>query len=215
MKRRKTALNSTKKERRVGPSAVGRMAHISKQAASRKLLQGKTPEDIVVEAQIRRERLARIRGVNFAGGVNHPGSGGSALINGSAAAVGVAAVDGSAGSYADAARAKLAAQASREQLKLERERGALVPESFVQTLVVAPLMWFMQERRFLPARLSDDLHMRPGAECEQILSRELGHYQQEFARRLRLSPEDAESLFAEYWEFVHWRKARAADGARP
>jgi hypothetical protein len=70
MKRKKTALDSTKKERRVGPSAVGRMAHISKQAASRKLLQGKTPEEIVVEAQIRRERLARIRGVNGAGGVN-------------------------------------------------------------------------------------------------------------------------------------------------
>jgi hypothetical protein len=94
-------------------------------------------------------------------------------------------------------------------LKLERERGAVVPESFVQTLVIAPLIWFMQERRSLPAKLRDDLHMRPGAECEEILSRELGHYQQEFARRLRLNPEDAESLFAEYREFVHWRKARS------
>jgi hypothetical protein len=212
MGQRKVALNGAKTKRRVGPSAVGRSAGISKQAASRKLLQGKTPEEIVIEAQSRRERLARIRGVNAPGGVNRPGADGPSLINDNA---GVSGVNCSAGSYADAARAKLAAQASRELLKLERERGALVPESLVQTLVVAPLLWFMQERRFLPARLRDDLHKRPGSECEEILTRELGHHQEEFARRLRLAPSDADSLFADYWEFVQWRKARAADGARP
>jgi hypothetical protein len=206
MQQRKSVKKGTK-TRRLGPSEVGRMAGITKQAASRRLRRGESPEQIVSAAENRRARLARISSTNGSG--NYAG-----WINGVAGEGDGVGVNGGGGSYADAARAKLAAQASREQLKLERERGALVPETFVQTLIVAPLLWFMQERRSLPARLRDDLHMRPGAECEEILSRELGHYQQEFARRLRLSLEEAESLFAEYWEFVHWRKARAEDAAR-
>jgi hypothetical protein len=57
-----------------------------------------------------------------------------------------------AGGYSDAVLEKLRAQGARERLKLEREKGSLVPEDMVQVFIAGVVSWFANERKLLPGR---------------------------------------------------------------
>jgi hypothetical protein len=113
-----------------------------------------------------------------------------------------------AASYADAAREKLVVQTARERVKLERERGVLIPESEFMAVTIGALAWYCAERRVLPARLRDELANQSGPTCEVILARELEACQRELCRRLRVPPSDADDLGAAWLAFYQEWQAR-------
>ena len=84
----------------------------------------------------------------------------------------------------------------------------MVPMREFEVVVLGVCAWFCAERRLLPARLRDELAHRGEGDIEEVLTRHLESYQSELCRRLRLPPEEADSLGAAWLEFhAQWKQA--------
>ena len=102
--------------------------------------------------------------------------------------------------------------AKLRELEYRQRSGELIRAIDAEALVVGALLWFTEERRQLPNRLGEQLHMVTGADAKRILEVQLDHHLAEFGRRIRRT-EDAHALHAAWLAFVEWRHEQT--GVKP
>ena len=150
MNKTKTGNSATPK---LGPSAIARRAGISKQLASRKLKQGKTPAEIVEEANHRRAVQAAKTKTR-----RHTPP------------------------FTESQAKKEAALAALREHELGVKRGGFWPAQVVDRFVKETIMRVRDRFIRLPNELRDALDRRPGLEIEAILTREIEVILQDLGR---------------------------------
>ena len=124
-------------------------------------------------------------------------------------------VDGHAGEvppYALSQAKKKDGLAKLRELEYRQRSGDLIRTIDGEALIVGALLWFIEERRFLPGRLRESLHHFEGAQVQRILEAQLEHCVVEFGRRLRRAG-GAHQLHTEWLHFIEWRQQQT--GAKP
>jgi hypothetical protein len=133
------------------------LAGVSKQLASRKLRQGKTPKQIIQEASLRRERQRlrqhTVNGCGTAGGTGgHGGNGTAPLL-----------------SYSEAQKSKENWLSRLRQQEYEQKSGQLVPVAEVRAWQGHIWIPLLQSLRHLPSELRDMFDLLSGPQIEGLL----------------------------------------------